>query len=366
MMHVVSAAVLAALALTSGGASDGTNVAWVALLSGRSENMTDHALLQIASVRRASKHEHVTMVTPDVEGATRARLRDAGSRVVEVAPIQPRAMARAPAWWAPVFTKLRLLSLTGYRAVAFLDLDAFLASPRADEIFDACPAPRELCAVREYFDMCPADGQASAATVCPRDAPDGLAMLSAGVMVARPDRGVLARLLARLREADRPGGAFDANRTSHGSAEYPPGAASRFAQFPEQELLSAHYLRSAGGRAAFAYLAPRYGECEASAESRETGRDIVHDCGALKYMHLPLCSAASGAHAAAGTGDDEACRRPNVRLFQELLLEADPCAARPSAPTEPCARCPARPAPSRPVRQRCAHPSPPSRARRRS
>ena len=87
MMHVMSAAVLAALALTSGGASDGTNVAWVALLSGRSENMTDHALLQIASVRRASKHEHVTMVTPDVEGATRARLRDAGSRVVEVAPI---------------------------------------------------------------------------------------------------------------------------------------------------------------------------------------------------------------------------------------------------------------------------------------
>ena len=119
--------------------------AWLTLLSGNSENTTNLALLQIASVNHFSRFGHVTMVTPDVRSSARVQLIAAGSHVVEVEPIEPPAMV-AP-WWATVFTKLRAFSLSRHQLVTYLDLDAFLASDRADTVFDSCDAT-EICALR--------------------------------------------------------------------------------------------------------------------------------------------------------------------------------------------------------------------------
>ena len=107
--------------------------------------MTSLALVQIASVRRFSAYQtHVTMVTPEVEEPARRQLRAAGSHVVEVPLISPPWKISA-SWWNTVFTKLAIFSLRHVDGltldkVAFVDLDAFLISPSADSIFDACGA----------------------------------------------------------------------------------------------------------------------------------------------------------------------------------------------------------------------------------
>ena len=116
------------------------------------QNMTTLALVQIASVRRFSKHpHHVTMVTPEVNEVARKQLRAAGSHIVEVGMITPPWQISA-SWWNTVFTKLQIFSLRNSSSagvldkVAFVDLDAFIVSEKADTIFDACGA-REVSRV---------------------------------------------------------------------------------------------------------------------------------------------------------------------------------------------------------------------------
>ena len=123
------------------------------------------------------------MVTPEVNEVAKARLRAAGSHVVPVDLITPNWKISA-SWWETVFTKLQIFSLGNTSAgrvdqvrvrvthmiasviaslaryriplalarsdscdvppvrlqVAFVDLDAFIVSERADTVFDACDA----------------------------------------------------------------------------------------------------------------------------------------------------------------------------------------------------------------------------------
>ena len=125
----------------------------------------------------------ITMVTPEVDETSKARLRAAGSHVVPVDLIAPPWKISA-SWWETVFTKLQIFSLGNTSAgrvdqvrvrvthmiasviaslaryriplalarsdscnvppvrlqVAFVDLDAFIVSERADTVFDACDA----------------------------------------------------------------------------------------------------------------------------------------------------------------------------------------------------------------------------------
>ena len=292
--------------------------AWATLLSGQSENMTSLALLQLASVHRFSSYRHVTMVTPDVDEHSRALLHAAGSIVAEVALIEPPAASLVPPWWAAVFTKLQVFSLSDYRAVAFLDLDAYLATRRADEIFDSCDDSFELCALRESFDLC-RDAQGS--FECEQGAPGSMPMLSAGIMVAHPGLGTLARLRAWVDAADAVLGGSPTERLL-ASAEYPLGSRERFAMYPEQEILTAMYLRRSAS--SFDFLAPHFGECEGSLRARardEPSRVIIHDCSLPKYMQLPLCSwFADGA-----LDTPAACNKSSVQLFQQLLVQSNPC-----------------------------------------
>ena len=110
------------------------------------ENMTNLALVQIASIRRFSTYKtHVTMVTPEVTQVARSQLLAAGSHIIEVGMITPPWKISA-SWWTTVFTKLQIFSLSNSTSagtldkVAFVDLDAFLVSEKADTIFDACGA----------------------------------------------------------------------------------------------------------------------------------------------------------------------------------------------------------------------------------
>ena len=110
------------------------------------ENMTNLALVQIASIRRFSKYgTHVTMVTPEVTQVARSQLIAAGSHIIEVGMITPPWRISA-SWWTTVFTKLQIFSLYNSTTagildkVAFVDLDAFIISKKADTIFDACGA----------------------------------------------------------------------------------------------------------------------------------------------------------------------------------------------------------------------------------
>jgi len=58
--------------------------AWVTLLVGSSANSTAAVEMQILSVQRFSSYPHITMVTPDVNDESLARLREMGSVVVPV------------------------------------------------------------------------------------------------------------------------------------------------------------------------------------------------------------------------------------------------------------------------------------------
>jgi hypothetical protein len=268
--------------------------AWVTLLSGSSENMTSLALLQLASVRKYSQYGHVTIVTADVDEMAKSALRAGRSQIVETQMIAPRVIAMAKPWWVSVFTKFHIFALTDYDTVTYLDLDAFLTSSQADGIFDRCAA-HELCAARAA-DLCVDD---KSAYECEHGTPGGVVMMNAGVMVAHPNRDVLARLQTRLSHMD------DQYQTP--SKEMPPRTHTtewttnkvRFETLPEQEVLGAHYLRSPAESRAFSFLSNEYG-CVGTDEwlngrsEASTARAIVHNCGMPKPINLPLCSWSEG------------------------------------------------------------------------
>lgn len=154
---------------------------WATLLSGNDVNMSLNAQVQVLSVQSFSKHPHLTMVTPDVSTATRSRLQELGSLVLEVEQIVPPVKIARP-YWSSVFTKLRVFELSAHAEhVAFLDNDVLLTTSAADSVFGTCTA--ELCGVR--------DGSTA----------DGKPMLNAGLLVVRPSAARFEQLLTTLAAA---------------------------------------------------------------------------------------------------------------------------------------------------------------------
>ena len=257
------------------------------------------------------------MVTPDVDELARRQLRDAGSTVVDVDLISPNWSITA-SWWTSVFTKLAIFSIGRYdprvAKVAFIDLDAFLVSDTADSIFDACGV-NELCAVRDAANLCQ-NPQTKDQWVCASNSPGSNAMMNAGVMVAKPNEALLAGLKLELSSVVKP-----------------------YATLPEQEFLSAHYLKGNAVRTEhernFAFISPEFGQCWASGPQLERAK-IVHNCGPFKYGHHPLCAwdEAAGPECqqrllAWSEGPERAAEKTRQRvlsLYQELLLTANPCA----------------------------------------
>ena len=280
--------------------------AWATLLIGNSVNYTAMVLVQARTVRRFSRHSHVTLVTPDVNSDTRARLAAAGSRPIEVAPLHWRHMHDAiGVQWRLVFTKLHVFNLTEFAQVAFLDADAFANCAEVDQAFAMCPHS-ELCGVRD-FHLSPV-----------RQRP----MVNAGLLVVRPSARRFAALLAAR------------------DAWVEPQA-----RLPEQEFLSEYFLmptkqdvqraqRKTRGRfrsPLLGLLPERWNSCRhllhalspAASAEEVAALDhtcVVHACAGKKLNRLPLCMWAPRRGAA------PFCNSTTVRHFQRLFVRDHPCA----------------------------------------
>ena len=260
---------------------------WATLLSGNDLNRSLNAQVQVLSVKTFSAHPHLTLVTPDVATATRARLRELGSSVLEVEPITPPNPIAHLQWWC-VFTKLRAFELSAHaEQVAFIDNDALLTTPAADGVFSACSA--ELCGVR---DLTLAAGKP---------------MLNAGLLVVRPSPARFAQLSVALSES----------RTTD--------------FFPEQQFLADFFRADAPGGElgrGVQELDGTFNTCNRDAlllSQQSKGQPlaiyegaIVHACAELKLAALPMCGAADAS---------PTCRASGVRVFQHFLRLVNPCVA---------------------------------------
>lgn len=195
----------------------GSRKAWVTLLSGSNANSSFAVETQLLTVRRYSRHPHVTIVTPDVRSDVRARIAALDSVVLEVSSLSPGWAL--PPHWSGVFSKMHLWNLTDHAdQVAYIDNDAFLIDKGADNIFSECA--EEICGAQ--------DGAKTTT---------GGKMLNVGVLVLRPSKVRFHSLLEAL------------------------PLANSSAVFPEQEFLSNFFKAS---DAQFGLLHPReqcYSQC---------------------------------------------------------------------------------------------------------
>jgi hypothetical protein len=277
--------------------------AWAALLCGSSRNNTAMLLAQIMSIRRLSPHyPHLTLVTPDVALEEQAKLRAAGSTLIEVDPIElPVLVTRSHAFsegsamrsvWRHFFTRLNLWNLTAFDQVASLDIDAQLSVDMHSnaELFNMCNAA--LCAVP--------DAQQNPIF--------GFDQLNAGVLVVRPSAKTFGRLLREL-------------------ASFPFRADT---MIPDQEFLSAFFgaqVPQSGGHRRSPYHRTHMDSpgvswlpfeynfgCTQPEDYVPTGIKVLHLCGSgvFKTISKDLC-------------DDEGDCWPPLRAAQRLFLRVNPC-----------------------------------------
>ena len=258
---------------------------WATLLTGASVNATLQVEHQIVSVRRFSAYSHVTLCTSDVPESERARLRKAGSAIIDVERLDA-ARPTPDSWFSDIYTKLRIFNMTQFATIAYVDSDAILLDERADRIFTACAEQGDppLCGVRDQHNTT-----------------EGFPMVNGGVLVVQPSAEDYAQLVAALQTRI-------------------------LGRFNEQELLAVHYASR------LRYLPAEFNSCNLNEGTHVDGAYILHACGDVKVNELPLCawevpSREIGYRAARWKARPAAsmCRSHALKLAQSMLLEARPC-----------------------------------------
>jgi len=296
--------------------------AWVTVLTDSNFNNTQLAATQILSVKRFSEHEHITLVLSLVDEETREFLEGLGSSIVEVSRIQP-PFEIAGKWFQDIFSRLHLWNLLDFEQVTYLDADALLINDDADGIFNECDA--DFCAVgrdRLSFDELISDESRNMGDT---------QLFNAGVMVLRPDKDVFDYLVNE---------ALPEKKIS--DAEY--SADEHF--LAEIFFQLKHNLRTFQHRShvgSSKLLGFKYNTCSPEFDDMCGGRNsyieghvfgpiqfecwkktvdevsIFHHCGYQKLLHVPLCVWKE-------EEEPEYCKMQHMKIFQEFLIQANPCA----------------------------------------
>ena len=287
---------------------DPSKKAWVSILTNDSFNHTEMLSAQIRSIKKYSNYkEHVTLILPTVSDELVANLESLGTKITRVDRIEsPFYIERS--WWQDVFAKLHIFNLTDYSQVTYVDSDAFIGGAEADLIFDECQA--DICGVQDAIDVEFLGERA------------GYTMMNAGVMCVRPSKA----------------------RFDFITQEALPQAREHF--LPEQGFFADAFVIKKFGRevGTVQWLNWRYNTCSmgyyglvntCENSHNKEGEDldlsfcstqfkeqvsIFHSCGDVKVNKYPLCIWDE-------TDDDWAsfCDFKDVSMYQELLLEANPC-----------------------------------------
>ena len=189
----------------------------------------------------------------------------------------------------PSFTRSTFVD---YERVTFLDNDAFLATTKADDVFEACQA--DICMAEDYTSLA-IDGS---------ELPVG----TAGVMVVRPSVETYQKVLEDV----------NAQTEAH--------------IFPEQGFMTKIFLHEGRSYATLGFFDGSFNGCSKGRLESKLSCKGAADCQAateksIKIQHMcgPRPEDKGFNHApCADEGTHGQCVRPSVRQYQDLWQEVHP------------------------------------------